>query len=197
MLPHEVQELWAEVVIRFSRNYSPCNPAKPPCAHKILFFYVAPDGNERWDVRTGGSGEIGPEVHLTMSAPFGEAEGHPDWNTWGVVRALRSIDKPRPQLTLANQYFDEEWHTLRLYARHSTDEKTFDARMAMWMDGELLYDSESMHRQYGTPRFSTKDGARIRSILIGRNKDNGLDRGTESVWVGRIRAWKDDPGWLQ
>jgi hypothetical protein len=63
------------------------------------------------------------------------------------------------------------------------------------MDGNLIYDSELIRRDYGGPGFSTNDGTKIRAILLGRNKDKGLDEGTESVWIGRVRAWNEDPGW--
>jgi len=195
LLPHEVDELWAEVLVRFSKNYTPCNPAKPPCAHKILFFQVAPDGNERWDVVIGGAGEGGPEVHMTMSSPYGRLEDDNSVNTWKLVHALNSVPSGAPELDIANKYFDENWHTLRLHAKHSTTSNTFDGRMRLWMDGQLLYDSEQLKALFGAPGFSTNDGSRIRAILIGRNKDKGLDKGRESVWIGRMRAWKEDPGW--
>jgi hypothetical protein len=105
------------------------------------------------------------------------------------------LDEPKPKMDVANKYFDEQWHVLRLHAKNSTDVNTYDARMRLWMDGVLLYDSEQLRQQYGAPGFSTNDGATIRAILLGRNKDKGLNIGTESVWIGRVRAWRQDPGW--
>jgi hypothetical protein len=99
------------------------------------------------------------------------------------------------ELEVANDYFDEEWHVLRLHAKHSSSPDAFDGRMRLWLDYNLLYDSKQLTDQFGAPGFATKAGARIRAILIGRNKDKGLDKGTESVWIGRVRAWKEDPGW--
>jgi len=196
LLPHSVDEIWTEVAVRFSANYTPCNPAKPPCAHKLLFLLVRPDGNERWDVNLGGAGEPGPDVHVTMSGPFGHLEARPDEDRamWGVARA-RGWSLIKYDLAPANRYFDEQWHVLRLHAKHSSGEWTFDARMRLWIDGELLYDSEQIRYEYGAGGFSTLDGARVSAILLGRNKDKGLDKGTESVWFGRVRAWKEDPGW--
>ena len=198
-LPEFVSEVWVELAVRWSRNYSPCNPADPPCAHKILFLQVTPDGNERWDVNVGGAGEVGPEVHLTMSSPYGKIEGQSGDRIWGIVGAQRRLEsalESRPfELAKANAYFDERWHLLRLHAKHSTNKETYDARMRLWVDGELIYDSEQIRRDYGGAGFSTNDGTKIRAILLGRNKDKGLDHGTESLWIGRVRAWKEDPGW--
>ena len=131
---------------------------------------------------------------MTMSGPDGRREGG-DERSWGVASTLKLLDGPKPKLDVANKYFDEQWHLLRLHAKHSTDANTYDARMRLWMDDVLLYDSEQLRQQYGAPGFSTNDGARIRAILIGRNKDKGLDNGTESMWIGRVRAWRTDPGW--
>ena len=194
-LPEAVDEVWTEVAVRWSRNYTPCNPAEPPCAHKLLFLQVTPDGNERWDVVVGGAGEGGPKVHFTMSGPYGHLEGSETDRSWSVVRALRSLDSPAFELTPANPYFDEQWHVIRLHAKHSTSEDTYDGRMRFWIDGKLLYDSDQIRDGYGGPGFSTNAGTKIRAILLGRNKDKGLDQGTESVWIGRVRAWKEDPGW--
>jgi hypothetical protein len=95
----------------------------------------------------------------------------------------------------ANPYFDGQWHVLRLHAKHSSDSKTYDARMRLWIDGVLIYDTDEMQRVAGAPGFATLDNTRIRAILLGRNKDKGLDSGTESMWIGRVRAYKTDPGW--
>jgi hypothetical protein len=192
-LPHEVDELWTEVMVRFSKNYTPCHPAEPPCAHKLLFFQVAPDGNDRWSVVVGGTGEAGPQTFMTMSSPFGRLEGHESAKKWYMAGVARSF--PTVDLDVANKYFDEQWHTLRLHAKHSTNASTFDGRMRLWIDGRLIYDSEQLRAQVGAPGFSTNNETRIRAILIGRNKDKGLDKGRESVWIGRLRAWKEDPGW--
>jgi hypothetical protein len=195
LLPHEVEELWAEVVVRFSRNYTPCNPAKPPCAHKLVFFQVVPDGNERWDVVVGGAGEGGPQVHWTISGPHGRLQNYDTRQSWLIAHMARILPPGAVELEVANDYFDEEWHVLRLHAKHSSSPDAFDGRMRLWLDYNLLYDSKQLTDQFGAPGFATKAGARIRAILIGRNKDKGLDKGTESVWIGRVRAWKEDPGW--
>jgi hypothetical protein len=197
-LPQEVDELWAEVVIRWSRNFTPCNPNRVPCDHKTLFYMVKPsDTMERWSVHVGGgAGESGPNVGVTIFAPLGSVEGHPDWRSWQLPRALRAVDvSSRPPIESANRYFDDEWHVLRMYVRHSSDAATYDARIKLWMDNELLYDTDQLRSRYGVPGFATEEGLKITQILLGRNKDAGLDQGTESMWIARVRAWPTDPGW--
>jgi hypothetical protein len=193
-LPARVRELWAEVVIRWSPNFTPCNPKDPPCDHKTLFYQVTPDGNHRWAVHVGGgAGEGGPNANVTIFSPKGRVEGTGRDDGWGIPLVAR--EHAGIELVNANQYYDGEWHVLRFYAKHSTDSKTYDGRMSLWMDGELLYDTDQLRERYGAPGFATEDGTMIRAILLGRNKDKGLDKGTESMWIGRIRAYKTDPGW--
>ena len=192
-LPHAVPELWAEVVIRWSPNFTACHPLDPPCDHKTLFYQVTPDGNYRWSVHVGGgAGEGGPVSHVTMSSPRGRVEGTgaEEWELPTIARAHKSIE-----LATANEYFDGEWHILRFHARHSTNSQTYDGWMQLWIDGVLIYDTELMREVDGAPGFSTVNGTMIRAILLGRNKDKGLDEGTESMWIGRVRAYKEDPGW--
>ena len=193
-LPVRVKELWTEVVIRWSPNFTPCHPQDPPCDHKTLFYQVTPDGNYRWSVHVGGgAGEGGPNAHVTIFTPKGHLEGTDSNGGWGlpaIARSHKSIE-----MVNANQYYDGKWHILRLHAKHSTDGRTHDGRMRLWIDGELLYDTEKMRQEHGAPGFATEDGTVIRAILLGRNKDKGLDKGTESMWIGRVRAYKTDPGW--
>jgi hypothetical protein len=198
LLPTKVKELWGEVVIKWSRNFTPCNPNRLPCDHKTMFYRVDPaQDNGRWSVHVGGgAGEGGPDVNVTIFAPRGPVEGHGDWMKWGLPRALRAANQGSTQeLVNANQYYDGEWHVLRMYVKHSTDEESFDARMKLWIDGEVLYDTVELQSRYGVPRFGTADGLAIKEILLGRNKDAGLSDGRESMWIARVRAWRADPGW--
>jgi len=197
-LPHNVSEIWTEVVIRWSPNFTSCHPTDPPCDHKTLFLQVSPDGNNRWSVHVGGgAGEGGPNSSVTVFSPKGHLEGkdQSEFHSWSLPTILRTYDTAETELVNANQFFDGNWHVLRFHAKHSTDSRTFDGHMQLWIDGKLLYDTELMRLNFGTPGFSTVDGTQITAILLGRNKDKGLDSGTESMWIGRVRAFKEDPGW--
>ena len=191
LLPEPVDELWAEVAIRWSKNFTSCHPEDPPCDHKTLFLQVTPDMNGRWEVHVGGgAGEVGPEAMITMGAARGRVEGRPDDSRWYTG----DIPWPRPYVG-ANQFYDEQWHVVRLHAKNSTNVDTFDGRMRLWVDGNLVYDTRQLEAEYGSPRWSTNDGVKMRAILLGRNKDKGVDSGTESMWIGSVRAWREDPGW--
>lgn len=191
LLPEPVDEVWVELALRWSENFTTCHPEDPPCDHKTFFLQVTPDLNYRWSVHFGGgAGEAGPEANVTIAAPRGRVIGFPDAVAWQMY----TIPYPRPY-TVANQYFDASWHIVRLHVKHSTDVDTYNARMQLWVDGRLIYDTDVLQSENGAPAFSTTTGTKVRAILLGRNKDKGLDSGTESMWIGRVRAWRDNPGW--
>lgn len=169
-LPEERRELWVEIVIKWSSNFTTCHPEDPPCDHKTMFLQVWPDESGRWAVHFGGGGASGPQAPVTVGLPAGDKESGNIGNT-GVM---------------ANKYFDDEWHVVRWHVRHSTDVDTRDGLVELWVDGEKLKT---------VTNFSTNDDTRVRAILLGRNKDKGRDSGTESMWVGRVRAWDVNPGW--
>lgn len=170
MLPEPRTELWVELAIKWSSNFTTCNPADPPCDHKTFFLQVWPDLNGRWEVHFGGGGAAGPTAWITMNGPKGDKEAA-DFGSTGRA---------------ANDYFDDQWHVVRLHVRHSTDVNSRNGLMELWVDGELLKK---------VTNFSTNDGTQVRAILLGRNKDKGLDSGTESMWIGGVKAWDFDPGW--
>ncbi len=164
-LPEDVREVWVEVVIRWSVNYTAANSACPPPAHKLVFGQVVPDGNFRWALLWHATG--GNQVLESPRNPAGQS-----------VQEVTNES--------STQYHDEQWHVLRMHWRHSTNESTNDAAFRFWIDGKLVHTMDG---------FATKAGMAIRAILLGRNKDKGQNSGLESLWIGRVRAWKENPGW--
>jgi hypothetical protein len=117
-----------------------------------------------------------------------------------------------------NLYGDTAWHVFRLYASVGTNPaydsaaNSKDARTALWLDGELVYDSEYYIKAgdaypFGIANIEQQSNTSvIRYISIGRNKDAaGWDDTTaagqwtvprtESVWWGYVKWWDEDPGW--
>jgi len=97
------------------------------------------------------------------------------------------------------------------YGGNSTDSTTQDGRIALWIDGALVYDSDELAANYGDPKFATwgSDGPSgdsiIRALLLGRNEAKGggwydststarPDTWTESMWIGYSKIWSTDPG---
>jgi len=165
-------ELWIEVPFRLSRNYTSCNAACPPCDHKFLFGFSS-EGFGRWEMKFGGGGySSDPDIHTGvggwLSASNMTKPG--DFNT-----GLRVAD-----------YTDERWHVLRVHWKHSSTPAAGDGIGEIWIDGVKGNTMQDIN---------TAAAARFVAIYVGRNKDKGLDQGTESLWVGQIRAWVSNPGW--
>jgi hypothetical protein len=184
LLPEPVTELWVEIAIRFSENFTTCNPKKPPCSHKTVFLQVIPNGNLRWGLMFGAGGSIGPEAPFTMESPIiGSNPGTANGDIWERNHGR------------ATDFMNGEWWLLRWHVKHSTTPDVADGIFEFMIVGEDGAVAESYSNLESGERFSTAAGQTIRAILLGRNKDKGLDIGTESMWIGRVRASTMDPGW--
>lgn len=162
-LPSKVTEVWVEFAIRWSTNFLSYNAKCPPGAHKLFFGSVTPDLNGRWAIHWG-----------QQSPPL------------GISAEWAGNLGDTPQFHNGQQYWDGNWHVVRVHWKHSTNSTSKDGRYQMWIDGKKVYDNTTL---------STPTGTAIHSLALGRNKDKGLDTGTESLWWGLVRAWNTDPGW--
>lgn len=161
-LPAPAREIWAEFAIKWSPNFYSYNSKCPPGAHKLIFGQVTPDMNGRWNVEWG---QGGPPLGI-----------HAEWPGMNVVNMNHN----------GEQYWDGEWHVVRIHWKHSTTSSSNDGIYEMWVDGRLVYSNR---------RLNTPSGTAIQALLLGRNKDKGIDRGTESLWWGLVRVWNRNPGW--
>ena len=184
-LPTQVAELWVEIAVRYSENFTPCNPRQPPCAHKTFFLQVVPDRNYRWGMIIGAGGAAGPNAPFTFEAPrIGSNMGSVSSGTfWEKNHGL------------ATDFMDGRWWLLRWHVRHSSDPSEADGMYEFWMIDENGHVADRYSSWESGERFSTAENTRIGAILLGRNKDKGLDQGTESMWIGRVRAYAKNPGW--
>jgi hypothetical protein len=170
-LPCCSQEAWVELVVRWSTNFSVRDPACPPPDHRLLLGQVYPPGNDPWAL-SGAQG-------IRLESPLSPWDAPSD-STW-TSSAGRD----------ERAYFDEQWHVVRVHWRHS---RQYDraGSMQLWVDGELLIAQDSMNTG---DRTQVRDGTRLWGLLLGRSKDQGVNSGTESLWIGRVRVWDTDPGW--
>jgi hypothetical protein len=185
VLPQRVDELWVEIAFRFSDNFTPCNEKQPPCAHKTFFLQVTPDGSLRWALMFGSGGAAGPTAPFTMESPLiGSNPGTLDHGNMWEKNYGRATD-----------FHDGRWWLLRWHVRHSSDPETADGLFEF----SLLNEDEEVVEHYSSwdagERFSTAPDRQIKAILLGRNKDKGLDDGIEHMWIGQVKAFKSDPGW--
>jgi hypothetical protein len=175
-LPRDVPEIWAEVAVRWSTNFS-VDSGDGSYAHKLLFGVVR-DLNYRWalDFPGGGGG-----TSATLEVP---GTANDDYHTNVNVR----------------DYWDGKWHLLRVHWRSPSNDTSPDGLYEWWIDG--LKQPEG--RTYGgndTSHFisANRDGSGKRittyGMALGRNKDDGAPNTTMHLWWGRIRIWESNPGW--
>lgn len=182
-LPSPVRELWVKAQLRWSKNFM--NIQNPPTTpgwtygHKLLFgkslatetspnFRTSDDhGVYRWSIVLPGGGSG------AGSLPGSHVKIEAPSNVGG---GQMIENKPFDCSSL----FDEAWHVLKLHWR--SDPGLYEA----WIDGTQVA------QQTG---FTVHPEIDIYQLLLGRNKDDGIESGTESIWWGKVEAWDTDPGW--
>lgn len=210
------KEIWMEIAVRFSHNFTACSAWDQPCDHKTLFLQVWPDENGRWEWHlTGGGGAAWAadrSYSVIMSGPRGLVTGDPSSQaTWSLTG-----DGPGGRHFWFKPGVDTTWQVFRMYVKHSTMQgntiatNSMDARMVVWHNDILVYDTEAWIETGQSPSFgtyNTKAGSGdtyVRALLLGVNKDKGAGDvpsdsfpRTESMYLGRATLWDTDPGWLK
>lgn len=166
----DLDEVWVEVIMRYSNNYTTCNNECNPCDHKVMFLPIKPSGNGRFNWKVGGCGVGGSFPIPTMTSMTGSGIGN--------------CDEPT-----TDRFVDEEWHSFKWHAHLDAggDNPEF------W----TLLDADEGPPDNGESGGTGKPSDTfLRQLLLGRNKDKGRDDGsTENVWIARVRIWHTDPGW--
>ena len=166
--PENQQEVWSEWLVRWSPNFSVDSPC-PPGDHKLIFGdSVAPE-NGRWEFKVGAD-----SGNLKIA--------HPDQGQAPYYLDDRSID--------ANDLWDGEWHTVRLYWRCSTTGTDSDGAYKVWIDGTLYHDETGITIHDGSGGTD-----RISGVSFCHNKDDGPANTDMYLWWGSIKAYSNDPGW--
>jgi hypothetical protein len=179
-LPSSAREVWIEAQVRWSTNFFAIRDFPQDgstFAHKFLFGEAkafATDPN--WETSEGWSVN-----RWSLLFPGGGSPNPPN----GPI----TIQTPRHDdgsSIVENQdrgvaeFYDAQWHTVRLHWR--SDPGLYE----LWIDGERIVQREG---------FTIHPEVVMTAILLGRNKDDGLESGTESLWWGRTSVWTEDPGW--
>lgn len=95
--------------------------------------------------------------------------------TWGYPNGQDNFEGGN-----AAQYFDGQWHTYYMHMKTGTN-----GAATLWVDGNLVKD-------YGT--ISNAGGGSIYGIALGRNINQGPPH-AQSLWLGDIKVYNQDPGW--
>lgn len=177
-LENRTGELWVEFDVRWSSNYMCCiDMSKTETyAHKFLFGEVKTNNTKPW-LTSDGQGAYRWSLHW----PGGGASNPPNGQLKVETPTLTSGDQIHRNIGVSGaDYFDGQWHRVRVHWRHSP------GAYEIWIDGEKVLDLDG---------FEVHPEIRLSAVLLGRNKDDGNPSGTESLWWGKMTVWTQDPGW--
>ena len=167
------EEVWIEVAVRWSANFTTTNYACSPNDHKLIFGGTTQGNTYRWQLKVGS--DSGPSHSVSVRAAGTNAGEN---------------DERRVQGIRASDLWDGEWHIVRLHWKHSSPANTgANGAQELWIDGELLYSETGI-----TNRTDTGAQDYISSIALGRNKDDGPAGVLMSIWWGYAKVWNQDPG---
>jgi len=109
-LPSPTPEIWIEAYVRFSTNFTVCNPKFPPCDYKFILAEHT-DFRGDWRLKLGGSGVASdPNFHVNA-------------NSLEFDLGIKS-----------EPYFDGEWHRFRLHFRQASSAGAADGLIETWLD---------------------------------------------------------------
>ena len=169
-LPSPTSEVWVEVYLKFSPNFTTrnVNGCSTPPDFKALFGRLT-GLNCRIELHVGGaSGGTAFAVGGPGCANgVGSYPGQADFGNAGVV-------------------WDGQWHRYRFHWKVSPSGT--DHIYTWYQDNTLMFSKTSGWYNDGA-------AAQIYSLALGRNLDQGIPSGTMSLWWGRVRAWDQNPGW--
>jgi len=166
-------EVWIELAVRWSENFATTNYACSPNDHKLIFGGTTQPNTYRWELKVGT--DSGPSHSVVLRAA-GTNGGENGANRAQGIRAA--------------ELWDGEWHIIRIHWKHSSPANTgANGVQELWIDGQLHISETGI-----TNRTDTGEQDYIRTISLGRNKDDGPPGVLMSIWWGYAKVWTQDPG---
>jgi hypothetical protein len=168
--PAPVREVWVEVYVKFSANFTTVVPASWGCGgnpdYKLIFLANDPP-NGRWQIKNGTYG-----THWSPNHNGGSNDTYITTNAGN-----------------GGTWWDGQWHRLRWHARVSTTLTSADGAFEYWLDDV---------KQTYPSNINTSAGGLVITALtdvrLGANLNLGPSQ-TQSVNWGRIRVYATNPGW--
>lgn len=155
--PESTREIWTEVWVKFSPNFTTLAPSSWGCTSnpdfKLLFGLVSPDGVGRFQVKVGKFGHSW-------------ATGAPDPAAHDVTLDLKSAG-----------YMDGEWHQVRTHWKLGNG----DGVVELWVDGTQVYQNSTL-RTEAESIWGIKLGANLNQ---GPAADMAYWWGRVAVWRNR------------
>lgn len=180
-LPSKAKEVWIEFYVRWSTNFLDIRDFPDDgstFAHKFLFGEaVASATSPNWETSEGYK-----VSRWALQMPAGGGLNPPNGPVHHGSPVTTDGSRATEKVSGTNvaDYFDGQWHKIQIHWRHDP------GLNEIWIDGVLI------NRITG---FTVHPEVDIVAILLGRNKDDGIESGTESLWWGKVSVWTEDPGW--
>lgn len=180
-LPSKAKEVWIEFYVRWSTNFLDIQDFPDDgstFAHKFLFGEaVASATSPNWETSEGYK-----VSRWALQMPAGGGSNPPNGPVHHGSPVTTDGSRATEKVSGTNvaDYFDGQWHKIQIHWRHDP------GLNEVWIDGVLI------NRITG---FTVHPEVDIVAILLGRNKDDGIESGTESLWWGKVSVWTEDPGW--
>ena len=168
-LPAAVADVWVEVYMKFSANFTTrsAGGCGTPSDFKTIFGRLRPDGFCRFELHVGGaSGGTGFAVG---AAGCGNGVGSFHGSEFGDATTV----------------WDDRWHRYRFHWKVGSPDGENTA-YEFWLDDQLMFQRMN---------FNAGGAPQIYGLALGRNLDQGIVSGIMSLWWGRVRAWNSDPAW--
>ena len=179
--PDDAKEVWIEAQLRWSTNFFDIQDFPQDgstFAHKLMFVEaVAPGGENNWTTSDGFS-----VYRWALLWPAG-GSASPPCGKIGVGSPVTEDGNTEVEPYASAEsctYFDAQWHTVRWHIRHDPGVHE------LWIDGVKVLEHTG---------FTIHPEVVSRALLLGRNKDDGIEEGTESLWWGKVTIWDANPWW--
>lgn len=168
--PQPVKEVWAEIWVKFSSNFTTRVPTDWGCGgnadYKFVFLAQEP-AIGRWQIKMGTYG-----THWSPNHPGGSGDTFvtPNSGNGGL-------------------WNDNQWHRLRWHARVSTTTTSNDGAFEWWLDNvKQTYPLNISTSTNGVPVTALTD------LRLGANLNLGPAQVQTINW-GAVRLYNQNPGW--
>ncbi|MCC7003895.1 MAG: Ig-like domain-containing protein [Gemmatimonadaceae bacterium] len=168
--PQPVKEVWAEIWVKFSSNFTTRVPTDWGCAGNADYKFVVlaqEPAIGRWQIKMGTYG-----THWSPNHAGGSGDTYVTTNSGN-----------------GGLWNDDQWHRLRWHARVSTTTTSNDGAFEWWLDNvKQSYPLNISTSTNGLPVTSLTD------LRLGANLNLGPAQVQTINW-GAVRLYNQNPGW--
>lgn len=164
------RELWIEMYIRFTSNWTTVNGCSGNEDHKTIFFGSNASSN-RWELKFGQN-----------NGSYIGVRGQVEVTVFRDSRDVQGDNSPIP----ASRYWDGQWHQIRAHLKMNSATGVADGALEFWLDGQKTHEAVNVDLQMGPGHFT--------GFALGRNINQSPQQ-DQTFWFGDILVWISNPNW--